>query len=101
MCKDPSESKSTKLRFCKTRFKYPNTKWLGLIPDPPAEQPTVFGYFQMFFTEEVFENISEQSDIYSLQKFGPVLASSKEEYKKCIGVWLHMGIVHMTLMKLY
>lgn len=57
-------------------------------------------YFKLFFTEDIFSLISEQSNFYFLQKYGKILNSSQEEYKKFIGIWLQMGIVQMPPMRL-
>jgi len=52
-------------------------------------------YFLIFFSNDVFELIVEQSNLYCFQKFDKMLGTNIKEIKDLVGISLIMGIVKM------
>ncbi|XP_047098378.1 piggyBac transposable element-derived protein 3-like [Schistocerca piceifrons] len=88
-------------KFRKTDFVVQDTEWKGSLPPPPVEEMTPLKYYKIFMNDDVFELISEQPNIYALQKDSVSLQTSKNEMEQFVGILLHMGIIKMPSIHLY
>ena len=50
-------------------------------------------YFQLFWVDELKNLISEQTNLYSTQKTGISINTTKKEIEQMIGIHLRMGIM--------
>lgn len=77
----------------------PNLK--SELPQPPENMTTPYGYFKMFFDDEIFEMISLESNLYAHQKDGCVLNTTPKEIEQLVGILMTMGIVKMPNTRMY
>ncbi len=69
--------------------------------DPPESLHTPFEYFRMFFPAALDELIAEQTNLYSVQKYGKSVQTSAAEITTLVGMMMKMGIVKLPAYKLY
>ena len=61
----------------------------------PNRSLTPAGQFLQMFEDEIFHRIAEQSNIYTHQKDGFILATFKLEINELFGILMQMNIVKM------
>nr|XP_029709669.1 piggyBac transposable element-derived protein 3-like [Aedes albopictus] len=59
---------------------------------PPAKTWTPYQYFRSLFDDEIIENITKQTNLYSVEKLGESIEVSKNEIEQFLGMLLLMGI---------
>lgn len=91
----------------KVPLKHYEFKWKKSSPNFNVEVPltqeylvneytkTPLEYFLNFFSDDIFNLIVEQTNLYSFQKFNKSVCTSVTEIKDLIGIMLIMGIVKM------
>nr|XP_039269135.1 piggyBac transposable element-derived protein 3-like [Styela clava] len=62
---------------------------------------TPLRYFRRFDTEEMLQLLTEQTNLYSVQKNGVSVKTNKKEIEQILGMYLHMGIVQMPSVRMY
>lgn len=74
-----------------------------IIQDYPTNSfvKTPLEYFLHFFSDDLFNLLVEQSNLYSFQKCNKVLGTNLKEIKDLIGIFLIMGIVKMPAISDY
>ena len=70
-------------------------------PPPPEEDISTYGYFKMFFDDDLIENIVAQTNIYSMQQSGTSIATNKHEIEKYIGIIMTMLYVKLPTQRMY
>lgn len=56
---------------------------------------TTFEYFEKFFSEDLFQHIKEQTNLYTLQKEGKAINITDNDLKGFISIELWMGVVKL------
>ena len=71
-----------------------DTVFRELELEPPVdEECSPYEYFKRFVTNEMLQDIAEQTNIYSMQKYGKNVNLISKEVDKFIGVYFRMGLV--------
>ena len=65
------------------------------------EELTPLSYFKQFFTDELIDQIVEETNLYSVQQTGKSIATTKNEIEQFIGIQIRMSIVRMTVYRHY
>ena len=73
----------------------------GTFTKPPEEELTPLHYFKLFFKDEIFNTIVENTNLYSVQKSGTSVHTNKDEISSFIGIHILMGIVQLPNYKAY
>lgn len=72
------------------------------LPKNIKEMDSAYEFFSLFFDEEVFMNIVNQTNLYIRQKNpNNTLVISKVDVRNFIGIILYMSIVHMPNVRYY
>jgi hypothetical protein len=98
-----STAKQRNYRWGKKNFLQKNTVFLGREPAPPADMgvKTPLQYFQIFLTDNMLENLCEHTNLYSMQRTGKSMLTTKKEIEMMIGMYLRMGLVKMSGVRQY
>ncbi|XP_061170245.1 piggyBac transposable element-derived protein 2-like [Saccostrea echinata] len=85
------------------QFKEPCTEFKGKLEEAPHDGllKTPFQFFKLMVTDQIISNISEQTNLYAMQKEGIQLSSTKKEIEIMIGVYLRIGLVQMPRVRAY
>lgn len=78
-----------------TIFKEPDVK-----PDP-HENTSPFEYFKFFVTNDMLDDIAEQTNIYSLQSKGTNMGITGKELELFLGIYFRMGLVKLPSQRSY
>lgn len=62
---------------------------------------TPLDYFKKFVTADMLLDLVQQTNLYSVQKWGDSVAASVNELEQYIGIYLQMGIVSMPSVRCY
>ena len=75
----------------------PDSQFTGPEIAAPTNQEleTPLGYFRQFVTDEMLNNLVEQTNIYSAQKYGHSINTTKKELEQMIGINFYMGLIRM------
>ena len=65
------------------------------------EPKTPLEYFKMFWTDELTELVAEQTNLYSTQRSGRCISTTKNEIEQLIGMQMKMGIIQLPSYLLY
>lgn len=65
------------------------------LPPDDADKFTPLTYFHYFWTDEMTVHLVDQTNLYSVQKSGTNVKTTKEEMEQFIGIQMRMGIVSM------
>lgn len=60
--------------------------WKGNLPEPPISVLSPFEYFKLFVDDDIIKNISEQTNMYSVEKSGKCIITTPEEIEQFLGV---------------
>lgn len=73
------------------------------FPPPPegADVMTPLQYFKLFWNDELTSLISEQTNLYSVQKSDKSIATSKDEIEMFLGMQMYMSIVRLPSYVMY
>uniref|UniRef100_A0A8W8HU72 PiggyBac transposable element-derived protein domain-containing protein n=1 Tax=Magallana gigas TaxID=29159 RepID=A0A8W8HU72_MAGGI len=79
------------------QFKEPSTDFTGKLEEAPPDGllKTPLQFFKLMVTDHMISNISEQTNLYAMQKEGIQLSTTQKEIEIMIGVYLRMGLVQM------
>ena len=68
----------------------------GFSPPPENfEELTPLWYFEQFWDENITKTLVNQTNLYSVQKTGTSVGTTKEEMEQLLGIQMKMGIVKM------
>lgn len=90
----PIFRKPLSLNFKKIQYIEPNTTFCGPRHEP-VTVGTPFEYFSSFLGSDIFQMISDQSNLYAAYKDHHDLHSTPEEYQKYFGVLLYTALVKL------
>ena len=65
------------------------------------EPKTPLEYFKMFWTDELTELVAEQTNLYSTQRSGRSIKTTKNEIEQLLGMQMKMGIIQLPSYLLY
>lgn len=89
-------------RWRKRDFVPPECEWTGEIQrDENIDSKTPHEQFKEYFTDEFFELLSEQTNIYGLQKYGQIINTSAREMKIFFGIHMLMGSYKFPRVRLF
>jgi hypothetical protein len=94
-------SKPIKFNWDKNAQVASNSEYLLQFPDPPFPRKSPIEYFLEFFSNELIQEITEQTRLYAAQNDKTNFQLSNDEMKQFLGVILLMGIVQMPDYKMY
>ena len=81
-----------------------NNSFLGeefsLTPDDD-DTWTPLNYFQMFWKDDINVLLSEQTNLYSVQRKGTSLNTTSEEIEQFIGIQMYMSIIDFPAYRMY
>lgn len=78
-----------------------DTSYKEQFSRPPEEIPSPYSYFKMFCSDDIIQNLTDQTNIYSCQKNANTIDTNKAEMEVFLGIHLMMGIVSMPSMNNY
>ena len=80
-----TKNKPPSYRWRKTKPPVYDTTFLGKeFSLPPAEDLTPMQYFNLFWSDHITENLVTQTNLYSVQKSGKALISTKNKWKSLL-----------------
>lgn len=65
------------------------------------ELQTPLKYFQRYITDEIVDDIVQNTNLYSVQKTGKSVDTSRKELEMVIGMYFRMGLVKMSSVRQY
>jgi len=70
---------------------------------PPADgKPhSPLQYFQQFITDDMMTSVAENTNLYSTQKTGRCVTTTKKELEQVVGIYFRMGLVQMPGNRVY
>ncbi|KAL7870991.1 hypothetical protein SRHO_G00084880 [Serrasalmus rhombeus] len=89
-------------RWLKKDFTSPCTNFSGPdVTSGAVNLHTPLEYFQRFVSEDMIQALTENTNVYSLQKNGTCLNTSNKEIEQMIGMYLKMGLMQMSGVRMY
>lgn len=91
------------LNWVNAEYTAPDCVFKGTLEGPPedGEIKTRFQFFKKMITNYMFQNLADQTNIYSLQRDGTSISTSNKEIEILIGLYFRMGIVQMPRISSY
>ena len=97
-----TKNKPSSYRWRKTKPPVYDTTFLGKeFSLPLAEDLTPMQYFNLFWSDDITENLVTQTNLYSVQKSGKSIDINKKEMERFIGIQMLMSIVSLPSYELY
>ena len=93
--------KPFKYKWLKKSLTPPDTAFTERFSEPPEIIPSPSDYFKKFISDECFENIALETNIYALQKDGKEICITKEEIEQFFGILLFTGIYSAATYRMY
>ena len=69
--------------------------------DEIEEMKSPLEYFRQFWPDDINELVAQQTNLYSTQKSGSSMNTTKPEMERFIGMHLKMGLIQLPSYKLY
>ncbi|XP_067940417.1 piggyBac transposable element-derived protein 3-like [Watersipora subatra] len=90
-------------RWRKKVFQPPILAFTGAKMEAPANQniKTPYQYFQQFVTADMIDGMVDNTNLYSTQKMGKSINTTKKEVEQMMGMYFHMGLVRMSSVRQY
>ncbi|XP_012157862.1 piggyBac transposable element-derived protein 3-like [Ceratitis capitata] len=98
MCIEKIDSKALKWRS--KVFKAPESMWKEEYTLEIYEVMKPVDYFSQFFDDRCIDLITQQTDLYGLQKLGIELKSTKVDIQRYIGTLLYLGVIKLPQFKM-
>ena len=76
----------------------------AFVPDPmepPAREMTPYMYYKLFITDDMMDKAAYHTNLYSVQKNGVSIKTTKLELEQLTGMYLRMGLVQMPNVRCY
>ena len=93
--------KTVKYKWQKKALTPPDTAFTEKFSEPPEIIPSPSYYFKQFISDECFEIIALQTNIYALQKDGKEICITKDEIEQFFGILLFSGIYSAATYRMY
>ncbi|XP_028658930.2 piggyBac transposable element-derived protein 3-like [Erpetoichthys calabaricus] len=95
--------KKKEYRWRKVPFKSPSVDFDRHVEDVSTERSewTPYMYFKQFVTDEMIQDIAQQTNLYSVQKLGTSVNKTPKEIEQVLGMYMHMGLVQMPNVRAY
>ena len=93
--------KGFKYKWLKKSLTPPDTAFTEKFYEPPEIIPSPSNYFKQFISDECFENIALQTNIYALQKDGKEICITKDEIEQFFGILIFTGIYSAATYRMY
>lgn len=90
-------------RWRKVPFESPNVDFDRHIDNVCIERSewTPYIYFKQFVTDEMNQEIAQQTNLYSVRKLGTSVNTTPKEIEQVLGMYMHMGLVQMPNVRAY
>jgi hypothetical protein len=91
------------LSWVNAEYTAPDCVFKDTLEGPPedGEIKTPFQFFKKMITNDMIQNLADQTNIYSLQRDGTSISTSNKEIEIIIGLYFRMGIVQMPRIRSY
>lgn len=98
-----AQQKKKAYHWVKKSFKSPQTGFKDVSVQPPADgKPhSPLQYFQQFITDDMMTSVAENTNLYSTQKTGRCVTTTKKELEQVVGIYFRMGLVQMPGNRVY
>ena len=98
-----SPPSKTQYNWQKQAFKVQDTTFKGKLEEAPSDERlmTPYEFFRKLLTNEMIENIVDQTGRYAMQKEGIQICTTAKEIEMMIGIYLRMGLVQMPRVRAY
>ncbi|XP_049855114.1 piggyBac transposable element-derived protein 3-like [Schistocerca gregaria] len=73
----------------------------AVFSDPPGDELAPLQYFRTMYSDDIIQNLVEQSNLYCTQKTGASLDTNVREIEKYIGINIPAGVVKMPSYRMY
>lgn len=85
------------------QFIEPDVPILGALEEAPIDGnlKTPYEFFKTLITDEMLEDVAEQTNMYSVQQGGASIRTTKKEIEIFIGLYLRMGLVQAYSVRAY
>nr|XP_050033781.1 piggyBac transposable element-derived protein 2-like [Dermacentor andersoni] len=98
-------STSSARSFLWKQVNHPRTchpQWEDGLPDPPDEPKAPIAYFRYFFDDKLLEEITDQSNLYAVQKnANKALCLTRAELEQFLGATMYMSIYRLPRSRMY
>ena len=71
------------------------------LPPENVDKCTPLKYFRKFWSDDITEWLVDQTNLYSVEKAGESIKTTKEEIERFIGVQIFMSIVKLPRYEMY
>uniref|UniRef100_A0A3B3YNV3 PiggyBac transposable element-derived protein domain-containing protein n=1 Tax=Poecilia mexicana TaxID=48701 RepID=A0A3B3YNV3_9TELE len=90
-----SKVKRKEYRWEKIQFEAPSAEFVEPVEEDSEERLdwTPCQYFKDFVTEDMLQEIAEETNLYSVQKNGKSVNTNAQEIEQLLGMYMHMGLV--------
>lgn len=79
-----------------------DTAFIGeQFPAPPREDVAPIDYFKMFFDDNIFQHIADQTNLYAVQQTGNSIKATKQEIEQYVGILMMMSIIQLPQVRMY
>lgn len=100
-CRRPAQERGG-YRWRKKEFVPQTTPFTGLEQQyENIDIDTPLNYFKRFVTDDMIDEIVQHTNLYSVQKSGRSINTTRKELEKMLGMYFHMGLVQMNSVRQY
>ncbi|KAI0230674.1 hypothetical protein LSAT2_019009 [Lamellibrachia satsuma] len=82
-------------------FVLPDAAFVSDPMEPPVHEMTTYMYYKLFISDDMMEKAAYHTNLYSVQKNGMPIKTTKLELEQITGIYLRMGLVQMHSVKSY
>uniref|UniRef100_A0A3Q1JQK9 PiggyBac transposable element-derived protein domain-containing protein n=1 Tax=Anabas testudineus TaxID=64144 RepID=A0A3Q1JQK9_ANATE len=98
-----SKVKRKEYQWKKKKFEAPAVEFEECVDENSGDRLTwtPYMYFKDFVTEEMLQEIAEETNLYSVQKDGKSVNTNAKEIEQILGMYMHMGLNQMPNVRAY
>uniref|UniRef100_A0A667Z5P7 PiggyBac transposable element-derived protein domain-containing protein n=1 Tax=Myripristis murdjan TaxID=586833 RepID=A0A667Z5P7_9TELE len=95
--------KRKEYQWGKKQFEPPAVEFVECVEEEDEDRRdwTPYQYFKDFVTEEMLQEIAEETNLYSVQKEGKSVNTNAKEIEQILGMYMHMGLVQLPNVRAY
>ena len=95
--------KRKEYQWKKRKFEPPTVEFEECVDEDTEDRSnwTPYMYFKYFVTEEMVQEIAEETNLHSVQKDGISVNTTLKEIEQFLGMYMHMGLVQMPNLRAY
>ena len=82
-------------------FVPPDAAFVSDLMEPPVHEMTTYMYYKLFISDDMMEKAAYHTNLYSVQKTGMPIKTTKLELEQITGIYLRMGLVQMHSVNSY